>query len=147
MYFKNVKFKNIEETIETFKRPDLAYISDLCYLDRNASKAGILIGDVEYPIDWGLLEEKEIHTGLLIRFDIGELDLVPSREAIRYTENTKKKLKQKLVDIKKDFNIYIRQELSKEQDFVKYVSAIHDIRRATEHRYYGFNFKEIIIYL
>ena len=49
----------------------------------------IILGKVSYPIDWRELNEPRVAIAVGVKFDIGELQVTPSRESIRYTDEAK----------------------------------------------------------
>ena len=66
------------------------------YHDRDEAVA--IMGQVAYPIDYGQFEgeavEALLRSEVQIHFDIGELDITPSREALSYNEYTKRAIKE-----------------------------------------------------
>lgn len=81
-------------------------------VDTKSGYVGILIGNVEYPLNFNMVNPNFLgqalsrynSLGLKLKFDIGELTLVPSREAIRYTEETKAKIVNKLTEVEKSIS-------------------------------------------
>jgi hypothetical protein len=49
----------------------------------------ICLGTVSYPIDWNILELSSIDLPIALRFEIGELDVIQTREDVKYTPRTK----------------------------------------------------------
>ena len=66
------------------------------YHDRDEAIA--IMGQVAYPIDYSQFEGEDIEALLRsevqIHFDIGELDITPSREALSYNDYTKRAIKE-----------------------------------------------------
>lgn len=65
----------------------------------------ILVGRVLYPLE----TDENIPSGLIMKFPIGELDLVPSREAIRYTDRTKDAISRKIREVKRVFREQVKE--------------------------------------
>ena len=59
-------------------------------------EAGAIMGQVRYPIDVDQIEDRSVkdllNSGVEIHFDIGDLDITPSRESLSYNEYTKKNI-------------------------------------------------------
>jgi hypothetical protein len=59
-------------------------------------EASAIMGQVRYPIDVDQIEDRSVKSlldsGVEIHFDIGELDITPSRESLSYNEYTKKNI-------------------------------------------------------
>lgn len=79
----------------------------------------ILLGNVLYPLDDSLLnlstEEDRFlsyieHSGVVIRFNIGEIEVTPNRENIIYTEKTIKLIKERLSQAKDEIYEYIKEK-------------------------------------
>lgn len=94
-YFDNVYFQgwDIDNNYNIYK---LNY-----FLYRNKDKydkcAHIVLGKVSYPINWQEIEEPTFPIPIGIKFEIGELVVTPNRENLRYTEEVKALVKQRLI--------------------------------------------------
>ena len=59
-------------------------------------EASAIMGQVRYPIDVDQIEDRSVKSlldsGVEIHFDIGDLDITPSRESLSYNEYTKKNI-------------------------------------------------------
>ncbi len=105
LHFKNVVFRKDGEDVTSFIERSF-YEGEGFEVASNAisffSRAYALIGPVAYPIEYGLLNlsSSELPVPIGLNFKIGELDVTLSREEIRYTEETIKIIKQKIVDFK-----------------------------------------------
>jgi len=65
--------------------------------DNNAfSELHLTIGSVAYPIDWTNLGEVKNNTPVALKFEIGELAVIQTREDIRYTESNIKAIRDKI---------------------------------------------------
>lgn len=56
----------------------------------------IVLGKVVYPIDWKALQIEQIDLPVGVKFDIGELYVTINRESIRYKEESKKLIKERI---------------------------------------------------
>ena len=56
----------------------------------------IILGSVVYPIDWRLIGINEIDIPVGVKFEIGSLQVVPSREALEYTQESKTLIKERI---------------------------------------------------
>jgi hypothetical protein len=60
------------------------------------------IGKVAYPIDWKILELTPIYFPCALQFGIGELDIIQTREDVKYTPKTKEAIHKKLAEFKQE---------------------------------------------
>lgn len=63
--------------------------------DSYSNEIHVLLGKVAYPVNWELISEYtedilSIEIPIAVKFEIGEFQVTPNRETIRYTEETKK---------------------------------------------------------
>ena len=86
-YFDNIYFDNwgIENDYKIYNLNNFKYKA----CNQYSESAHILLGKVAYPIDWDILNFKPITVPIGIKFDIGELQVTPNRENIRYTDEAK----------------------------------------------------------
>lgn len=117
-YFPELVYINVN-SVGHVSSASIIYETPDFVLDKNSSKAGILIGGVEYPIDGSLLGISIPNCGVKYKFDVGELDLVPSRESIRYTAETKAKVLKKIKIVDAFAKAKIIEEVEKETVFWK----------------------------
>ena len=95
-YFDNVYFNNwgidneyrIYET-ETFKYRNKEQYSEELHL---------VLGKVSYPVNWEEINIPRIKIPIGVKFEIGEFQVTPNRESIRYTDETKLLIKQRIED-------------------------------------------------
>lgn len=85
-YFDNVYFINwdIENDYIIYETNNFKYRNK----DRYSDELHIILGKVSYPVDWNKLKIKQIKIPIGIKFEIGELQVTPNREAIRYSIET-----------------------------------------------------------
>lgn len=74
-----------------------------------------VMGNIEYPIDTGSLPKDDIF-GLLnckfeIHFDIGEVEIQPSREGLSYTKQTIDAIRNKLIETTKGLYVKFKQDI------------------------------------
>ena len=76
---------------------------------------------------------KSLKLPIGLKFSMGELDVTPSREAIRYTEKTKTIIKKRLIELfkyldkninKNDSNVYYGDIISYSNLFLKSISCL-----------------------
>jgi len=85
-------------------------------------KLHVTLGKVTYPINWSVIDEPEITVNAALTFDIGELDVVFSREELKYTEKTKRALKEKLTAFKEEFSGFFRKAQLEETNLRKVIN-------------------------
>ena len=106
-YFDNVIFEGFSPTVKN----DYRIIEGKTFKYRGRSYgqyAHICLGSVAYPIDYSVLEDEnsnnfyqgDWNVPVAIKMEIGEINVTVSREAIDYTEDTKKLIKKKLKAVK-----------------------------------------------
>lgn len=81
----------------------------------------ILLGNVLYPCNtFSLSQEAKdfindlIGTGIVIKFDVGDLNITPNRESIIYSSETIKKIEDKICKAKKELESLINLKISKD---------------------------------
>lgn len=62
----------------------------------------ICLGKVAYPIDWDNLRLPRINVDVALRFEIGDLEVIQTREDIRYTDATNEIIKKKIEAFKEE---------------------------------------------
>jgi len=117
-YFPELIFIHVEN-IAAIQKTEIVFETPDFILDKKENRPGILIGNVEYPLNRGLLDNKTPDCGVKYKFNVGELDLVPSREAIRYTDNTKQKILEKIQKTDEFASKKVFDEINKETEFIK----------------------------
>lgn len=141
-YFQNLEFINIEEGAG--RRAQLAEIS---YEDDNVaiamsaedSELHLMVGRVKYPLNESMVDEqirwRSSYIPAAIKFAVGEIDLVPSREAIRYTDKTKDAIKAKILLIQKEMKKLCQDELAKCDNFTTWLTQAHSLTRNDGNRW------------
>jgi len=101
-YFENVIFEGFSTTVQN----DYKIIEGKTFLYRGNSYNSamhICLGRVAYPIDYSVFENlysNDYNVPVAIKFNIGEINVTASREAIDYTPATKKLIVKKLQEAK-----------------------------------------------
>lgn len=136
-FFENLVFKNVTESIGSIKNyytskmkeHQVVEETDNYVLTNDGRDAFLLVGRVVYPINWDLLKnlgESEYRASIGVKFDIGVLDLVPSREEIRYTPKTVGLIETKLKELVKSFKDNIASEYQM-TDYLEYMSSLANL--------------------
>jgi len=97
------------------------------YSKMNQSYA--IMGGVTYPIDTYKIDNDHYDiirkAGLVINFNIGEIDFTPSRESLSYCESTIKALNNKIDLVKKDFVAKVEETIKNSPNLLDAVKAIY----------------------
>lgn len=90
-------------------------------LYRPFSGMHISLGSVAYPIDWDNLGiEKKIDFEVALKFNIGELDIIQTREDVKYTPRTKEAILNKIELVKEEFKARWESKDLELEDIQKY---------------------------
>jgi hypothetical protein len=87
------------------------------YNKRTSNKSTILVGNVPYPLDTFSLDHSTrydpiLNFHVLLRADIGEVDVAANRENLKYTDKTKSFIKSKFALIRKELSNQVDKELA-----------------------------------
>ena len=111
------------------------------------NEAYAIMGGVTYPIDIYLMGRHTKHNqflgrgGLVLKFDIGELDFTPSRESLSYCPQTIEAIKNKLDFVVEDFKGKLESTI---QNKTKLIDAIRTLSSLSEKFYHlGIDFSKI----
>lgn len=114
-FFENVYFQDcLNNDYKIYQADKFAY-SDLVN-----GEMRILLGKVTYPIDWKLLGLSRINCPIAIKFNIGELPIVPSRENIKYTPSAKELIKERIKEVAKELSEKYNEKIVEIEDINKY---------------------------
>lgn len=155
MYIKKVNFyiKNEYGTKEFEFKPTILYNSEKIIISTNSpfSKPHVIItkgeGEEQIGINYGFIDFKELemedlYGSIGIKAPIRQvyedndgnevlindgIDVVPSRESIRWTESTKAFIKQKFIEARQEALNILNEELKNENDFVKWLVKVNQI--------------------
>jgi hypothetical protein len=98
------------------------------YSNLNGSSYAVM-GGVTYPIDIYKLDNDHYDiarkAGLVIKFDIGELDVTPSREALMYHDWVVKALNEKITLVKKDFASKVEEQVKNSTNLLDAMKAYY----------------------
>ena len=151
MYFSDLEFINIHEgTGKEVKLATIDYEDDDMVIDlsqqsnSDTDELHLMVGRVRYPLNFAQLDDSMLWNSeripCAIKFDVGELDLVPSREAVRYTDRTKAALVEKIFKLQKNLKLDCETELSTADNMVtwlKQASALKENSSRSWRRNYG----------
>lgn len=84
--------------------------------DNTKNDLHLSIGNVKYNIDWVNLglEKNDYNINIGLKFNIGDLTVISTREDIRYTENNIKKIKNKIKLVKEELTKLLNKQNSNE---------------------------------
>ena len=88
-----------------------------------------IMGGVAYPIDIYKLEHEHYDiarkAGLVIQFNIGELDVTPSRESLMYHDWVINALNEKIALVKKDFVTKVEDQIKNSDNLLDALKALY----------------------
>ena len=85
------------------------------------------LGKVAYPIDWDNLGgQTKIPLDVALKFEIGELDIIQTREDVKYTPRTKKAIIDKIEAVREEFNERWEKENDLKTDDLLYYMKNYD---------------------
>tara|TARA_R100000329_G_scaffold50716_1_gene46841 strand:- start:141 stop:2546 length:2406 start_codon:yes stop_codon:yes gene_type:complete len=133
-YFDNIVLKNVEEGITTVRNyyhgKNVIEETDSYVITNDGADPCLLVGRVRYPINWDLLkgvDKYDFNASVAFKFKIGVLDLVPSREEIRYTPKTIELIQNAFNSVKKQFKDDLTAKYNDLTDYIEYILAISNI--------------------
>ena len=139
-FFDNIVFKNVIESLGSVTQ---YYAKDSSrrvvietedyVLTNNGKSVDLLVGKVVYPLNWDQLESEEgkYNASMCIKFDIGVLDLVPSRESIRYTPKTIAAIDGKLKAVRAAFVKDVGEQYAEEVNYLAFIKSIGNISQSS----------------
>ena len=119
VFFPNIYIDGISNIINKIKikRFNNFAVASVTLIDR------ILLGNVLYPCDTEkfIPEVREFlynieHSGIVVKFNIGELNITPNRENIIYTKDTINKITDRILAAKKELEDLVANKLNKNYD-------------------------------
>jgi hypothetical protein len=87
----------------------------------------ICLGTVAYPIDWNILEMSTIHLPIALQFEIGELDVIQTREDVKYTPRTKEAILGKIIALREEFKDRWKQVDKECKSIIEYYDKKNDV--------------------
>jgi len=95
----------------------------------NLNQSYAVMGGVTYPIDTYKIEGEHYDivrkAGLVIHFNIGELDVTPSRESLMYHDWVVKALNEKVELVKKDFVTKVEEQVKNAPNLLDAMKALY----------------------
>ena len=136
LYFNDIEYINVEEGAgRTLIQANIDYEDDEVAIDLSKQDDSdyndihLMVGRVRYPLNYKQISDKltwdSEQIPCAIKFDVGEIDLVPSREAVRYTDRTKKAIEDKIIRIQRNFNADCKVELESAENMVVWMKQAH----------------------
>jgi len=111
-YFENVVFEGFSERVKNSYK--IYEGQNFLFRGNDYSMVHVCLGRVAYPINFDLLGDdikaREWNVPIALKFNIGEINVTASREAIDYTSETKKLLANKLNQVKKELVSMLEQQ-------------------------------------
>lgn len=102
------------------------------------------LGKVAYPIDWDNLSYDKVAFPVALKFEIGELDIIQTREDVKYTPRTKKAIIDKIDAVKEEWEKrWEDNNILDTDDFIYYIKN-RDI--SPELMYEGTKFDLALLY-
>ena len=146
MYFTGLEFINITEgTGRTVELAVLDYEDDDIAIelkqqdDSDLSDVHLMVGRVRYPLNQSQIDEKVLWNSeqipCAIKFNVGELDLVPSRESVRYTDKTKNAIKDKVLKIQKNLKSDCDHELATSDNIITWLKQATALKNNAGYSY------------
>lgn len=106
-----------QDDLDRFNKRKIGYNNDVAVCDYISVKThtlrAVLYGKVLYPIDTSTDAHSYIEGNLIYRFNIGELDVTPNRESLRYSTKTNQAVANKIKNVTTLFNDEIIKQTSK----------------------------------
>jgi hypothetical protein len=121
---------SIKEAISRLTRSYTLFEGDNFIVRTNTkfNELHLCIGSVTYPIDWSSLKINRIDIPIAVKFDIGELPVIQTREDIRYTDSSIKTIVNKIELVKQELTELKKKNLTKDfTDFDDFL-ANHEIK-------------------
>lgn len=91
-----------------------------------------IMGGVAYPIDSNQIDDSDyymlLRNGLVMNFNIGELDFAPSREALSYCDLTKSAIKAKLDKVIKELPTNIETNIAQKETLMEAIRATYYLK-------------------
>lgn len=101
--------------------------------DRPYNQMHICLGQVSYPIDWKVLEVEPIDIPIAVKFNIGEIHPTLERENIKYTDESKQVIKDKIELALDELREYFKDQTFELNDLKEYYNK----REETPYLYFN----------
>ena len=152
-YFIGLEFINVEEgSGRKLTMSQIDYEDDDVAISVNPKATRyetddihLMVGRVRYPLNQDFVESqinwKTSNIPAALKFEVGELDLVPSREAIRYTDKTKEAIKTKILNVQKTMKDVCEKELANCTDVIEWLKQASALKKNSDH--YGRTYNSV----
>lgn len=77
----------------------------------------ICLGKVYYPIDWKEIGMSPCYIPIAVKFEIGELMVTPNRESIRYSDESKELIKQRIESVFEEIREIYSKQIPEEDNY------------------------------
>jgi hypothetical protein len=124
MYFENVYFQDSVSNDYKIYKGNKFHISDY-----SSGEMRLLLGKVTYPIDFKLLGIERINCPIVVKFEIGELPIVPSRESIKYTPSAKQLILDRIKEVAEEITEKYNSQVKELDDISVYFNNINYSKR------------------
>ena len=132
VFFPNVYIEGVEHNLNNIKIKKFKYF----WCASSSIDHKILLGNVLYPLNDSLLKKRDAevrailnkvrYTGIVFKFDIGELSVTPNRENIIYTPEVIDKIADRILEADKEIKEYIANKVEGDYtDVLDYYKAIN----------------------
>ena len=119
VFFPNVYIEGIDNENNTTKLKRFNnFAAASCRIDPK-----ILLGNVLYPCNESMLssESKDFldnieYSGIVIKFDVGEISITPNRESVIYSSDTVAKINKRISDAKKELDGMVAKRCNRDYD-------------------------------
>jgi len=117
-----------DETKPLFKSHDWAFYDK--YADKYSGSAYAIMGGVTYPIDMWKIDDgnndyrQMLKNGLVMKFEMGELDFTPSREQLSYCEMTVAALNKKVAKVAKELPEKVTENINQKETLLDALRAV-----------------------
>jgi len=141
-FFDNIVFKGVVEglgNITKYYGKDLHKSvieeKDDFLITNDGKQVDLLVGRVVYPINWDQLDldEYDYKASMCVKFDIGVLDLVPSRESIRYTPKTISVIEAKFKAVKAEFGKDVSTKYAGVTNYIDFIKSTGSINSGSRY--------------
>lgn len=106
-----------------------------------------IMGGVTYPVSTSKIDDKYYSLarkgGLVLYFEMGELDFTPSRESLSYCDQTIKALNEKLAFVESDIQSKLNQMLTDKDNIMDAIRSVYMLRERFEHLTSAVNFDNL----
>ena len=152
-YFIGLEFINVEEgSGRNLTMSQIDYEDDDIAISVNpkasrydTDEIHLMVGRVRYPLNQDFVESqinwRTSNIPVALKFEVGELDLVPSREAIRYTDKTKDAIKAKILKVQKNMKEVCEKELANCSDVIEWLKQASALKKNSDH--YGRTYESV----